>query len=64
MVIPPGLESATNKGPVCMLKKSLYGLKQSSRAWFERFTRAGGQGGFAQCQSNHTMFVNMNQMGS
>ena len=32
MEIPPGFEDAKTIGKVCRLKRSLYGLKQSSRA--------------------------------
>jgi hypothetical protein len=34
MEIPPGLETSSNYNKVCKLKKLLYGLKQSPRAWF------------------------------
>jgi hypothetical protein len=37
MEIPPGFNSRENEGKVCRLQKSLYGLKQSPRAWFGRF---------------------------
>ncbi|WVZ55593.1 hypothetical protein U9M48_006233 [Paspalum notatum var. saurae] len=40
MEIPPGFATAQTKGKVLRLKKSLYGLKQSPRAWFDRFRRA------------------------
>ena len=42
---------------MCKLKKSLYGLKQSPRAWFGRFTKAIIQNGYTQCQVDHTLFV-------
>lgn len=48
---------AVFRNKVCELKKSLYGLKQSPRAWFERFTKAVKRYGYTQCQTNHTLFV-------
>ena len=56
MNAPPGFEDKFG-GKVCKLKKSLYGLKQSPRAWFERFTRFVRKEGYSQGQSDHTMFV-------
>lgn len=53
---PPGFESQFNQ-KVCKLQKSLYGLKQSPRAWFERFAQFIKKLGYSQCQSDHTMFV-------
>ncbi|CAL9003349.1 unnamed protein product, partial [Prunus brigantina] len=41
MDLPPGCNFTRDKGnQVCKLKKSLYGLKQSPRAWFGRFTKS------------------------
>nr|GEV17392.1 putative ribonuclease H-like domain-containing protein [Tanacetum cinerariifolium] len=40
MEAPPGFSEHFKPGEACRLKKSLYGLKQSPRAWFERFTLA------------------------
>ncbi|CAL8157464.1 unnamed protein product [Prunus armeniaca] len=37
MDLPPGIPVTSNEGVVCKLRKSLYGLKQSPRAWFGRF---------------------------
>ncbi|XP_024032008.1 UDP-glycosyltransferase 85A3-like [Morus notabilis] len=42
---------------VCKLKKSLYELKQSPRAYFERFTQPKENQGYVQAQSDHTMFI-------
>lgn len=40
MEIPPGWSKPEAIGKVCKLKMSLCGLKQSPRAWFDRFRRA------------------------
>ena len=41
MNLPPGcMVSEKQCQKVCKLKKSLYGLKQSPRAWFGRFTKS------------------------
>ena len=42
---------------VCKLKKSLYGLKQSPRAWFDRFNKTVKKYGYSQCQADHTLFI-------
>ena len=42
---------------VCKLKKSLYGLKQSLRAWFGRFTKSMRYFGYHQSNSDHTLFL-------
>ena len=57
MHIPVGLKTTSNFNEVSILQKSLYGLKQSPRAWFERFTKVVKGYGFVQCQSDHTLFV-------
>ena len=58
MELPPGcmiLETHSRK--VCKLKKSLYGLKQSPRAWFGRFTKFMKAFGYHQTKSYHTLFL-------
>nr|GEW19255.1 hypothetical protein [Tanacetum cinerariifolium] len=40
MEAPPGFSEHFKPREACRLKKSLYGLKQSPRAWFGRFTLA------------------------
>lgn len=57
MDIPPGLEGSFPSGKVCKLQKSLYGLKQSPRAWFARFTNSVIKCGYTQSQADHTMFI-------
>jgi hypothetical protein len=38
-------------GLVCKLQKSLYGLKQSPRAWFVKFIRVIQQFGMIRCEA-------------
>ena len=57
MEIPPGFETQTTRNKVCKRRRSLYGLKQSPRAWFERFTKVVKKHGYSQCQTDHTLFV-------
>ncbi|CAN1132933.1 Retrovirus-related Pol polyprotein from transposon TNT 1-94 [Linum perenne] len=59
---PPGFQDQV-KGKVCKLKKSLYGLKQSPRAWFDRFTKAVKSADYYQCQTDHTMFIKCTKSG-
>jgi hypothetical protein len=40
MEVPPGFNDEQTKGKVYRLKKALYSLKQSPRAWFDRFGKA------------------------
>ncbi|WVZ95817.1 hypothetical protein U9M48_041533 [Paspalum notatum var. saurae] len=56
MEIPPGFAGSQTIGKVCKLNKSLYGLKQSPRAWFDRFRRAVCDMGYTQCNGDHTVF--------
>ena len=55
---PPGTKcSPSNVGKVCKLKRSLYGLKQSPRAWFGKFSKSMKVFGYKQCNSDHTLFI-------
>ena len=56
MSLPPGFEEELGRNKVCRLKKSLYGLKQSPRAWFERFGTVVKGFGYIQSQADHTLF--------
>ncbi|PRQ37607.1 putative RNA-directed DNA polymerase [Rosa chinensis] len=58
MDVPPGVKNYPSEvGKVCKLKKSLYGLKQSPRAWFGRFSKSMRAFGYRQSNSDHTLFI-------
>ncbi|RVX02081.1 Copia protein [Vitis vinifera] len=63
MEIPPGFEESMAKNQVCKLQKSLYGLKQSPRVWFDRFTKTVLKLGYKQGQADHTLFVKKSHAG-
>ena len=66
MALPPGYYSLAPSTPasiVCRLRKSLYGLKQSPRAWFARFTTAMLTRGYRQCNGDHTLFFHHSTSG-
>ncbi|KAL6214625.1 hypothetical protein ACLB2K_014057 [Fragaria x ananassa] len=54
MDLPPEYGTSTGEQVVCKLKKSLYGLKQSPRAWFGRFSKFMKRIGYRQSNSYHT----------
>ena len=55
MKLTPGFH-APEKGMVCRLRKSLYGLKQSPCCWFSKFAKALFDYGFVQCGEDHSLF--------
>ena len=58
MDLPPGcMIPEVHCQKVCKLKKSLYELKQSLRAWFGRFTKSMRSFGYHQSNSDHTLFL-------
>ena len=54
---PPGYVLSNNSSDVCHLKKSLYGLKQSPRAWFGKFSKTMLSAGYFQSEGDHTLFI-------
>lgn len=57
MDIPPGYMPNYETKVVCKLQRSLYGLKQSPRAWFGRLNLAMKKYGFQQSNADHTLFL-------
>lgn len=55
MVVPDGVKAPANK--ICKLNKSLYGLKQASRCWNQKFTNFLLKFGFVQSQADNCVFV-------
>jgi len=56
MHIPPGFETNQTYGKVLRLHRSLYGLKQSPRAWFDHFRWSMLKRGYFQSNADHTLF--------
>ena len=63
MTLPPGFCKEEEETNVCKLKKSLYGLKQSPRAWFDIFAKVIKNQRFQQGQSDHTVFFKQSNNG-
>ena len=52
---PPEFVAQGEIGKVCRLRKSLYGLKQSPRAWFGKFNQAVVKFGLQKSKSDHSI---------
>ena len=61
MEVPPGYTGSIETKIVCKLERALYGLKQSPRAWFGRFSSAMRKYGYRQSNSDHTLFLKHRQ---
>jgi len=59
MDIPPGV-SATKPHQCCKLLKSLYGLKQASRKWYEKLASLLIAHGYKQASADHSLFIKHN----
>ena len=52
---PPGYHE-DDSGRVLRLRKSLYGLKQAGRRWYQKFTQILSSLGFQQCKVDQAVF--------
>ena len=59
---PPGFVAQGESGLVCKLRHSLYGLKQSPRAWFERFSLVVQEFGMLRSEVDHSVFYHYNSL--
>ncbi|RVX11138.1 Retrovirus-related Pol polyprotein from transposon RE1 [Vitis vinifera] len=60
---PPGFVAQGESGLVCRLRRSLYGLKQSPRAWFGRFSSVVQEFGMLHSTADHSVFYHHNSLG-
>lgn len=56
MALSPGFRASNAEGKVCILRKTLYSLKQSPHSWFERFRFVMMCYGYRQDQADQTLF--------
>ncbi|RVW53095.1 Retrovirus-related Pol polyprotein from transposon TNT 1-94 [Vitis vinifera] len=61
---PPGFVAQGESGLVCRLRRSLYGLKQSPRAWFSRFSSVVQEFGMLRSTADHSVFIIITPWGS
>jgi len=54
---PIGFVTEGQEGKVCRLKRSIYGLKQSSRQWYLRFHEAVTSIGLTMMEEDHCVYV-------
>jgi len=59
MDIPPGMVNS-KPGQVCLLHKSLYGLRQASRQWYAQLSSFLLLHGFKQSHADHSLFIHNN----
>ncbi|GJV83559.1 ribonuclease H-like domain-containing protein [Tanacetum coccineum] len=54
---PPGFWDFVHPDYVCLLQRSIYGLKQASRAWFQRFASYITHVGFHHSRCDSSLFI-------
>ncbi|XP_043811539.1 uncharacterized protein LOC122723459 [Manihot esculenta] len=61
---PPGFVAQREYGKVWHLKKSLYDLKQRTRAWFENFSEVVQNFGLKESKCDHSVFYRNSNTGN
>ena len=56
---PPGFVVQRESGLVCKLRRSLYGLKKSLRAWFSQFSLVVQEFGMIRSAADHSFFLSL-----
>jgi len=59
MKLPPGHPQSRDSKMVCQLHKSIYGLKQSSRAWHAKLSTALETLGFSKSSADSSLYVQL-----
>lgn len=59
----PTMLQQENGCALCRLKRSIYGLKQSPRAWFDKLSAVVLSYGFRRAYSDHSVFVRQQTSG-
>jgi len=62
MAPPPGMLPVGDTR-LCKLQKSIYGLKQANRNWYQKLSSALLNFGYTQSQADHTMFFQSTSQG-
>ena len=60
---PKGMEDMVKPGNVLRLKKAIYGLKQSPRAWYHKLSTTLNGRGFVKSEADHTLFTLTSKQG-
>jgi Reverse transcriptase (RNA-dependent DNA polymerase) len=63
MDLPPEFPTQNNHKMVCQLKKAIYRLKQSLRAWYGKLSFALNKAGFNQSEADSSMFTKVTSKG-
>lgn len=63
MELPPRV-TPSHLGQVCRLCKSLYGLRQASRQWYEKLSHVLIFSGYVQSQIDNSLFTKVNSIDS